>query len=235
MSKESLYTPEDRRISFRETFNDEQTVRRVNNGQPTDVTFTNGRAGFNAGSSVIVYKSRFINPSGFSVRMKINKTDLSGNEYLFMKRTTDDVAFIFYFIDDIVYFYSGGALVANAASKVVTSVDDDIEIVGVYDGTDTKVYVNAEVGTDASSPLAPDQFDTDMYLGENYGGGSSDYYGDMDLVEIHTNAFTAEGVANISEGKRFTAIGTENGILDVGSGLGSIIDRYGNILIQQLL
>ena len=58
MSKESLYTSEDHRILFRETFQDEFTVRR-NGGTPTDMVFEKGIAALNGTSSKIQVNKAF--------------------------------------------------------------------------------------------------------------------------------------------------------------------------------
>ncbi len=195
MTKESRYHIEQQDVIFYEPFLDEFSVRR-NGGVPTDVTFDKGVASFDGTSSVIIYGNQYLNPAGFSVRVKLNKTDLSDNEYFLMKRTDDDVGFIFFVIDADLYFYSGGALTANAATIALT--ETEIEVVGVYDGTNTKVYVNGVVGTDAGSPLPADQFSTDMYAGQNYGGGVTKYEGDIDLIEIYNKGLTQSEIQNLA-------------------------------------
>jgi hypothetical protein len=214
--KESITHIENPRLLFRETFRDEQSVIR-NGGTPTDVTFSNGVATFNGTSSILTYQNAYINPAGFSFRIKFNIDNLSGSKYIFSKYDGTNIGFILLVSDDKLRFYTGGTG-ANYAEVTLTETEN-IEAVGLYDGSATKLYVNSVVGTNAATPLAPYQFNYSLYGGAKY--NSTNWWGgDIDLIEIYNYALSAEEVANLYEGKRFHELAVHGQSLgsDIASG-----------------
>jgi hypothetical protein len=226
--KEAPFHIEDHRLLFRETFNSEYSVRR-NGGIPTDVTFSNGVGDFNTGNARIIYPTKpVLSTSGFSVRVKFTPSVIAGG-YIASDFDGTNIGYLILLTSGEVRFYCGGATATNAASYDNLVVGQSYEIVGVYDGVNTKMYVDGVFSENAITPSAPSQFSGNHYIGVKH-DISTDYEGDIDLVELYNYALTAEEVSNLYEGKRFTELTGQTEIINVSAQSGSIIDRWGNTL-----
>ena len=203
--KESKFTPEDRRIIFRETFNSEFDCRR-NSGQPTDVIFSKGQGEFNGTSSSIAYP--IINGT-YTLRFVLNIPVLQ-SAYL-MDWSNASISGDGYFIlinDGTFTKRTGGTNYVNGvASNNYTTNTTEIVISGF---TTTGELTNMYVGSRANN--------------------TTEFLGSIDLIEIYRGTLTAEEVSNLYEGKRFKAITGQDEILNVSAQSGTIFDRQGNTL-----
>ena len=96
-------------------------------------------------------------------------------------------------IDNTPYFYSNGDLLTKRAVGSSISSLQWHHITGVYDGTNTIIYVNGVRGTDASEPLAPPSSVENFYIGSR--GGSTRYFnGTIDEVRIYNRALSTEEI-----------------------------------------
>jgi len=69
-------------------------------------------------------------------------------------------------------------------------IDTWYHIVGVYDGTNVKLYTNGIWRDDANAPLAPVLTASDVYIGERY-SGTYDFQGSIALVRIYNRVLSA--------------------------------------------
>lgn len=223
--KESYYTQErPRSLIFRESFSNESEC--VNNGgDPTDVTFENGVGGFNGSSSLIDYPNTYLNQDGFSVRVNVN-ANLLGTEFIASKISASETGFIVLSTASDIRFYSGGSTAAYAAIAPLT--DGNVEVVGVYDGTNNKIYIDGAFVSNSSSSASPDQFSADLFVGAKY-DSTSYYNGEIELLEIYNYALSAEEVSNLYDNSRHIKP-TGSTLLEVTAENGVIEDRIGNTI-----
>lgn len=92
-------------------------------------------------------------------------------------------------------FYSGGSVASNGATTSSGVVQDTwMHVVGLYDRTDTKIYINGEWKDDAITPLAPVPCSTDLFLGQR-SGGTGRFNGTINEVIIKALAESAAQIA----------------------------------------
>lgn len=94
-------------------------------------------------------------------------------------------------------FYTGSTGSSNYA-RTGESVEEFSNsyhfICGIYDGTDTKVYFDGGIRTNASAPLAPVQSTENMWIGLNGADTSADWKGQIGEVRLYNIALTADEV-----------------------------------------
>ncbi|MFZ2252675.1 MAG: LamG domain-containing protein, partial [Minisyncoccia bacterium] len=95
----------------------------------------------------------------------------------------------------LVYFYTGNGNTGNRAAGNIL-VNQWSHIVGIWDGIDTKIYINGSFIGNASSPLAPNLSGTNLYFGMD-AGSASPYNGALDDVRIYNRAFSATEVTRL--------------------------------------
>lgn len=193
--KESITHIDHPRLLFRETFEDEQSVRR-NGGTPTDVTFSNGVGEFNGTSSGIDYPilSALTNKS---IRFigTINATNdfVCNIENLFSIRTVSTT--------HLAYRNSGAV---NVSMDFTAYLGETVEVVFTDANGTLKVYLNGAEETDSSTtgsiPVST------FKIGQN-GADGAYLNGSLDLFEIYNYILSAEEIANMAEGKRFHELG----------------------------
>jgi len=168
------YKPE-----FREPMLSEFDVRE-NGGVPTDVTFENGVGSFDGSTSKIVSEK---NLSGtFSVRLKVNITNLSLIQYLFDFRDNGGTGYCYINATSGVLTVSGTKYINGVPNTVVTA-GDNIEI------------IITGLPIEASS----------IYIFSRY-SSTQKAIGTCDLFEIYEGTLTAEEVKNLYKGKRYRDI-----------------------------
>ena len=201
MTKESKYNIDHPRLIFRETFADEQSVRR-NGGTPTNVTFSKGVGEFNGSSSFISNTKRIFSKDQFSVLARIRTSieyvidsgyvvgedDGTNRNYVLGVNVTNEVP-------RFVTWIGGSAQVATG-----TTSTNDAEwhiIVGTFGIGGTKVYLDGSLeGTDATTGVVDDDPGSIAIGARN--GATQWFNGDIDLIEIYNYQLTAEEVANMA-------------------------------------
>jgi hypothetical protein len=202
MSNESLTHIEDpRRLLFRETFADEQSVRR-NGGTPTDVTFSNGKGALNGTSSYIRYPTISFSGKSATFRMILefnevgivyllpgdaNRADIKGYAY-----TAADLSNII--IKSGVYNISLDFLSPLSANTKYEIVITRNAITAVY-----RLYLD---GVLQDGGARADELIYWSSFGERYNGGIDGAH-TWELFEIYNYALTDEEISNLYEGKRF--------------------------------
>jgi len=175
--KEALNSPYNK-IIFRETFNDEATVRR-NGGTPTNVVFENGKGIFNGN---ILYN---LTTNGvYSVRIKC-KTQEFINQILidFRGDSGDGTGFIQSNVTTGTITRSSGTVYINgtAGTSLLLNQWTDLVVTGII--------LNLGTGNNIT------------VLGAYFNGTALKFVGEMDLVEIYQGTLTASEVKNLYENK----------------------------------
>ena len=93
-------------------------------------------------------------------------------------------------------FFVGDGNGPNGASATV-SPGVWSHIVGMWDGTNTKIYLNGVFVANATTPLAPDASGTSLFFGQGSGNGVGLYNGDLDEVRIYNRALSADEVGQL--------------------------------------
>jgi hypothetical protein len=216
MTRESKTHIDHPRLIFRETFQDEQSVRR-NGGIPTDVTFSNGIATFNGTSSKIVYPQSVLS-GDFTIRIKTTLTAATWGHIIGFNA------------DNYIRFNNSRVIMGVALGGInsIMNFSSDFssgEIVLVRDGLNVYGYLDGILEDSELEASAPD------FTWENIGFFSTNYYnGDLDLIEIYNYALSQEEILNFFRGKRFHELTGQTEIINVSAQSGSIIDRWGNTL-----
>ena len=171
--KEAIHSPYNK-LLFRETFNDESTVRR-NGGTPTGVTFSNGTGSFNGASSNIKYLLNNTS-TNVSIRIRFKINSLSTNTVLIDFRDVGIIGSGFIQVIPSLMF-SNSSTTTNYINGVVNPnlvIGSTIEVVC----TGLPVVQKA------------------LYIGSNITPASW-FNGTMDLVEIYSGTLTASEVSNL--------------------------------------
>jgi len=95
-----------------------------------------------------------------------------------------------------VTFFVGDGNVDNGASGTV-SVGAWSHVVGLWDGVDTKIYINGVFVAKAATPLPPDASGTSLFFGQGSGSGGGPYNGDLDEVRVYNRALSADEVGQL--------------------------------------
>lgn len=173
--KEALSSPYNKLI-FRETFRDEQSVRR-NGGNPTNVTFANGVGSFNGTSSYISYKMNF--NGTYSARIKMSSYTPVVNGIIFDMRDA-----------------AGGAGAAWAGSTPILNTNGATKV--YVDGAETNVI---STNTKEIVLVGIPNVSTSLTIGSFRTGASHFATMSADLVEIYQGTLTASEVKNLYENK----------------------------------
>ncbi|HMA59519.1 MAG TPA: LamG-like jellyroll fold domain-containing protein [Halanaerobiales bacterium] len=192
--KESLYHI-DNRCVFRETFNDEFTVRK-NGRVSTNVSFKNGIANFNGVSSRIVCNGILLNGT-YSIRIKVKDITLS-NQYLCDFRLNSGTGYI-HLLQNGNFDMSSGTTYSNGSLSSTYS-------------TSTTELVISGITVDV----------TQISIGRRYTADFEYFFGGMDLFEIYKGALTAEEVSLLYNGKVDKELNTGTTLLDYQSTNGVI-------------
>lgn len=202
MSKESIYSIENRRIIFRETFRDEQAVRR-NGGTPSDVTFSKGTATFDAASQSYIDYNRRIRlrtNENVSLRIRIKRND-NTNRREFIGDNSTGVSDI-EFLGSLAYIsieYEDG----STNSVAITQQTTWDEFIFTWSSNTLVAYqngVNASVTGTGTDDLIFDRIGWSNGIGREFDG-------EIELVEIYNITLSTNEVKNLYEGKRFRPIG----------------------------
>lgn len=110
--------------------------------------------------------------------------DTAGFDDVFSKWDASGLQFLFLHNSGTMKFYSGSPGGANFAESAAVSTAVFRQFVGIYDGTDTSIYTNAVIGTDAATPLAPSVASPDILIGKRYTGVNFQD-GQVDSVQLH--------------------------------------------------
>ncbi len=198
--KEAPNSPYNRCI-FRETFTDEQSVRRNNGGVPTDVTISNGIGSFNGTSSYIKY-NKVLN-GVYSVRIKAKNIKPSGG-YTYMDFRNSSGTGTGYVTGGSLNFgvSSGTVYVNGVKTTIVNATSSDIVITGMTINC-FEIFVNT-------------RYDLTRWLGS-----------DVDLVEIYEGTLTDSEVKNLYDNDWNKELISSNLLLDYDSTNGYITDRTG--------
>jgi len=176
----------DKRCIFRETFENEQSVRKKG-GTPVNVTFSKGAAVFPGVTSYIGYDIPEIHGT-FSVRIKcLSFTPEAGYKYFLDQRQYNGQsdALVIYINGGytLLMYPSGTYYVDGIASQSINANTKDIVVSGIS-GVNAQKY---------------------LYLGSYMDGG----YGakmSLELFEIYSGTLTADEVKNLYENKRYKSL-----------------------------
>lgn len=165
------------KLIFRETFRDEQSVRR-NGGTPTNVTFSNGVGSFNRVNSKINYKLHL--NGTYSVRIRCNPTSFVANQYLFDVRGSDAKGVGRFFI--------------SANTGLVNTSSGTVYVNGIV--TNSTIFSNNNEIVIAGIDLIEGSGLNRSLIGLNQANGDG-LLGTIDLFEIYQGTLTASEVANL--------------------------------------
>jgi len=187
------------KLVFRETFSDEQSVRR-NGGVPTDVTISNGIGSFNGTSSGIVYPKNFNGTYSIRIRFKEPKT-FSSSQYLCDFRQGTGVGYVY--CSETTIAAPGSTKYANGVASTSSIAVKEIVVSGI---TITS---------------------TEMTMGRRTPPYTSYFNGDLELFEIYEGTLTASEVKNLYRNSWAKELVSSNLLLDYDSTNGYITDRTG--------
>ena len=170
MTKESRYGISSSLI-FKETFESEQITRKINNGVPTDVDFSNGKGTFNGTSSKVNYD---LDLNGtYSVRVRCNPTSFADYRYLLdcQGSNADGTGRIQLLITSGNINITSGTSYVNgvATTTTVAGVNNEIVITGI----------TLTEGTGANLSLIGSQYNN-----------ANEFLGTIDIVEIYEGTLT---------------------------------------------
>lgn len=211
-SKEALHRIDSSCI-FREVFNDEASTRR-NGGIPTDVVFQDGKGVFNGSSSKMLYRKPL--NGQYSIRIKLNITDVSRYQYVFDARTSGIGIGYIYFTSGNLTVSTGSEYINNEQTVSLINGDNEIIISGIFcTGVEFLIGINNTIVG---------------YLGAS-----------IEFMEIYDRALTAEEVSLLykqryyrksvldnSNTKLLLDLDTRQGVLDVKTGVntGIVLTPY---------
>jgi hypothetical protein len=199
--KEAISSPY-AKLVFREGFSDEQSVR-LNGGTPTNLSFINGFAKFDA-SIVKHIRYNAIFRGTYSIRVKIKGLAYnSSNTYLI-----DAIGATF-----SLRMSSAGTVLASSGTVYVNGVATTTVIAG-----DNEIVVSGIT-------MAPDTLVFGTF--RNLSSTTSNIIGDVELFEIYQGALTASEVKNLYDGDWNKELISSNLILDYDSTNGYITDKTG--------
>jgi len=199
--KEALTSPYNK-IVFRETFSDEQSVRR-NGGVPTNLTFEKGLAKFDA-SIVKHIRYNAIFRGTYSIRVKIKGLAYNSSNTYFI----DSIGATFNLRMSnagIVLTSFGTVYVNGVATTTVIAGDNEILVSGITMAPDTLVF-----GTF-----------------RNLASQTSNIIGDVELFEIYEGVLTPSEVKNLYRNSWAKDDIKKDLLLDYDSTNGYITDRTG--------
>lgn len=188
------------KLIFRETFNDEQSVRN-NGGVPTAVTISKGVGSFNGTTSYIKYnknlngvysvriKSKNLNPSSSCTYIDFRNSSGTGVGYLTGGNLNLSAS-------------SGTAYVNGVASAIVNATSSDIVITGMTINC-FEIFLNT-------------RYNLTNYL-----------YSDIELFEIYQGTLTDSEIKNLYDNDWNKDFISSNLLLDYDSTNGYITDRTG--------
>lgn len=207
MSKESLTSPYAKLI-FRETFTDEQSVRK-NGGVPTSVVFSQGKGAFDGSNSKINYN---LNLNGtYSVRVRCKPSSLASSRLLmdFRGSNNNGVGYIFFYLTTGIVGVSSGTIYVNSLTSPIalnTSTYSEVILSGI----------SLKEGSGANETV----------LGAQY-SNSDKFIGDIELFEIYQGTLTASEVKNLYDNDWNKELTSSACLLDFNSTQGTIKDRTG--------
>jgi len=163
-----------------------------------------------------------LNPARFSVEAWFYAENLVGNHDIISKGTVGGgITYFMMVSNEVIMFYVGGSSQVNSAYTSAIATSTWYHVVGVYDGANTKIYLNGNWKDDASTPLPPVSTSNNVYIGQR-SGGSNFFDGLIDEVRIYNRALTADEIrthylrgANTNGAvlaDKFRVIGTDNNI-----------------------
>lgn len=106
--------------------------------------------------------------------------------------------------DNKIRFYTGGTSNNNAAfSSTSLNTNEWYHVAGVYDGTDTKIYINGNYEGSAITPLSPAIGSNRITIGKGY---SNDRYfnGSLSDVQIYDHALSQTEISKLYASKKVT-------------------------------
>lgn len=170
--KESKYGV-DKRLVFRETFSDEDSVRK-NGGVPTNVVFENGVGKFNGTSSNILYNKPI--KSNVSIRIRLNYISNPTTSYIYSSAATSYTSLS---VSNLALIVLGGTPYVNGiAGSTLINGNNEIII--------------------SNYPLSAAFFRiASTYYGDQFFNGS------IELFEIYQGTLTANEVKNLYENKTY--------------------------------
>lgn len=171
-------------------------------GMSTTTSPVQGRVGqalkFNGASYIDAGNGSSLNITGpvtVSIWVRLSSLPASNEDFI-SKYDGTNVGYIMLLTSaGSLRFYTGGAG-ANSANATVTTnlLNTWINVVGEYDGTNTKIYVNGVAQTNAITPLAPVVASTDLNIGRR-ASGVNFTSGTLDDVRIYNRALSATEIA----------------------------------------
>ena len=181
-----------KKLVFRETFRDEQTVRK-NGGVPTDVSFNEGVGEFNGSSSDIKYPTINLK-NNISIRYKGSVIDGSNGHIYYCGQAGEG----WYFSIINGYFritLLGVKDISFDGYPVSLPLAEDTDIIITKNGTSYKLYINGELKDSQTEDGT--YIKTNMPLYMFYNGSSYAFSGNINLTEIYKGTLTASEVANL--------------------------------------
>lgn len=216
MAKESLHTPDISRIVLRETFWDEQTVRRNGRTIIGSPTFSNGKVTGNGDGNRIDIEERDFGTI-YTIRIITTLDDGGTNNFL---RNSAGTASTYWASNTIAHVVTG----ISAVVWAYVPDGKEHEFLIVRNGTTTvELFIDgASQGTETFSSNIG-------YFGiVKLFTSSNTIQPVTDLVEVYNYAFTDEEAINFYEGKRFVKLTRQDEILNVFGQQGSIVSKYGS-------
>lgn len=185
--KESL-AKIDKKLIFRETFSDEQSVR-ANGGVPTNVVFSQGKAVFNGSNAYIKYNNNL--KGVYTVRVRLSSYTTKNSQFIFDFRTSQTVGsgYLYETPQGTLIIQGGGTLyINNVVTTTVTALTKEVVLSGV-----TLNSISQVIGS--------------------YWQLTGSVLATYDLFEIYEGTLTAQEVSNLYNNKRYKQLAPHGEIL----------------------
>lgn len=170
-----------------------------NHGSIAGATWQGAGLNFTGGGDLVtIPDNSTINPLGpFTVTLSMTPSQVASTVGVIRKHDANNARMHHWFrqVNDDIRFYVGsldeGTPFALWPDFLVTG--QRFFLVGVWDGTNTLLYVDGDFVAQAPNPAAPDESTTDLLIG----GIGGIYEGDIDLYSMYSRALTASEIQQL--------------------------------------
>jgi len=204
--KESL-AKVDRKLIFRETFTDEQSVR-ANGGVPSGVIFNKGIALLTGSSTRLVFPS--IRTSEFSFRIKFKLLTVKAQSFLCGIFTVGNYEWI-----GVGSTGSNKITISNKANAFTSSLtsltaNKWYDVIITANSTSTKIYIDGVLDQTGVAFVGKTTFNQMSYIP---GQSGFDMNTNVELLEFYEGTLTPQEVLNLYQNKRYKKLAPHGEIL----------------------